>query len=43
MKLSEDPEKSTLPGRKAIYRLLDTDGQDPFQPPYCCNLSYLTQ
>ncbi|KAF4092231.1 hypothetical protein AMELA_G00018490 [Ameiurus melas] len=26
MKLSEDPEKSTLPGRKAIYRLLDTDG-----------------
>ncbi|XP_026773780.3 nicotinate phosphoribosyltransferase isoform X1 [Pangasianodon hypophthalmus] len=26
MKLSEDPEKSTLPGRKAVYRLLDTDG-----------------
>ncbi|XP_026991878.2 nicotinate phosphoribosyltransferase isoform X1 [Tachysurus fulvidraco] len=26
MKLSEDPEKSTLPGKKAIYRLLDTDG-----------------
>ncbi|XP_060770096.1 nicotinate phosphoribosyltransferase isoform X1 [Neoarius graeffei] len=26
MKLSEDPEKSTLPGRKAIYRLLDTEG-----------------
>ncbi|KAG7331667.1 hypothetical protein KOW79_005636 [Hemibagrus wyckioides] len=26
MKLSEDPEKSTLPGKKAIYRLLDADG-----------------
>ncbi|XP_072535372.1 nicotinate phosphoribosyltransferase [Salminus brasiliensis] len=26
MKLSEDPEKSTLPGRKAIYRLLDIEG-----------------
>ncbi|TSL47617.1 Nicotinate phosphoribosyltransferase [Bagarius yarrelli] len=26
MKLSEDPDKSTLPGRKAIYRLLGTDG-----------------
>lgn len=26
MKLSEDPEKSTLPGRKAVYRLLDADG-----------------
>ncbi|XP_066533453.1 nicotinate phosphoribosyltransferase [Hoplias malabaricus] len=26
MKLSEDPEKSTLPGKKAIYRLLDTEG-----------------
>ncbi|KAM9495562.1 nicotinate phosphoribosyltransferase [Clarias gariepinus] len=26
MKLSEDPEKSTLPGRKAVYRLMDTDG-----------------
>lgn len=27
MKLSEDPEKSTLPGRKSVYRVLDTDGQ----------------
>ncbi|KAA0708202.1 Nicotinate phosphoribosyltransferase [Triplophysa tibetana] len=26
MKFSEDPEKSTLPGRKSVYRLLDTDG-----------------
>ncbi|KAF5907785.1 nicotinate phosphoribosyltransferase isoform X1, partial [Clarias magur] len=26
MKLSEDPEKSTLPGRKAVYRLMDTEG-----------------
>ncbi|XP_051731480.1 nicotinate phosphoribosyltransferase isoform X2 [Ctenopharyngodon idella] len=25
MKLSEDPEKSTLPGRKSVYRVLDTD------------------
>ncbi|XP_048063784.1 nicotinate phosphoribosyltransferase isoform X2 [Megalobrama amblycephala] len=25
MKMSEDPEKSTLPGRKSVYRLLDTD------------------
>ncbi|KAI5627758.1 nicotinate phosphoribosyltransferase, partial [Silurus asotus] len=25
MKLTEDPEKSTLPGRKSIYRLLDPD------------------
>ncbi|XP_030628343.1 nicotinate phosphoribosyltransferase [Chanos chanos] len=29
MKLSEDPDKSTLPGRKAVYRLLDSDGH-PF-------------
>ena len=27
MKFSEDPEKSTLPGRKAVYRLLDDDGE----------------
>uniref|UniRef100_A0A8C1A4Z7 Nicotinate phosphoribosyltransferase n=1 Tax=Cyprinus carpio carpio TaxID=630221 RepID=A0A8C1A4Z7_CYPCA len=27
MKMSEDPEKSTLPGRKSVYRLLDTDGR----------------
>uniref|UniRef100_A0A673ISD6 Nicotinate phosphoribosyltransferase n=1 Tax=Sinocyclocheilus rhinocerous TaxID=307959 RepID=A0A673ISD6_9TELE len=30
MKMSEDPEKSTLPGRKSVYRLLDTDG--PYLP-----------
>lgn len=29
MKISEDPEKSTVPGRKAVYRLIDTDGH-PF-------------
>ena len=28
MKISEDPEKSTVPGRKAVYRLLDTDGEN---------------
>ncbi|XP_029938931.1 nicotinate phosphoribosyltransferase isoform X2 [Salarias fasciatus] len=26
MKISEDPEKSTLPGRKSVYRLLDSEG-----------------
>lgn len=26
MKISEDPEKSTLPGRKQVYRLMDADG-----------------
>ncbi|KAL4635331.1 nicotinate phosphoribosyltransferase [Arapaima gigas] len=26
MKVSEDPEKSTVPGRKTVYRLLDTQG-----------------
>ncbi|KAM7387772.1 hypothetical protein PAMP_023989 [Pampus punctatissimus] len=29
MKISEDPEKSTVPGRKAVYRLVDTEGH-PF-------------
>ncbi|KAK7889872.1 hypothetical protein WMY93_025432 [Mugilogobius chulae] len=29
MKVSEEPEKSTVPGKKAVYRLLDTDGH-PF-------------
>uniref|UniRef100_A0A8C8FAY3 Nicotinate phosphoribosyltransferase n=1 Tax=Oncorhynchus tshawytscha TaxID=74940 RepID=A0A8C8FAY3_ONCTS len=28
MKFSEDPEKSTVPGRKAVYRMLDTEGED---------------
>ncbi|XP_074523797.1 nicotinate phosphoribosyltransferase isoform X2 [Halichoeres trimaculatus] len=29
MKISEDPEKSTVPGRKAVYRLTDAEGH-PF-------------
>ncbi|XP_062279689.1 nicotinate phosphoribosyltransferase isoform X1 [Scomber scombrus] len=29
MKISEDPQKSTVPGRKAVYRLLDAEGH-PF-------------
>ncbi|XP_068581191.1 nicotinate phosphoribosyltransferase isoform X2 [Cebidichthys violaceus] len=29
MKISEDPEKSTVPGRKAVYRLVDAEGH-PF-------------
>lgn len=32
MKISEDPEKSTVPGRKAVYRLLDAEGEDPRLP-----------
>lgn len=27
MKLTEDPEKQTLPGSKAAFRLLDSDGE----------------
>ncbi|XP_062311621.1 nicotinate phosphoribosyltransferase [Osmerus eperlanus] len=34
MKFSEDPEKSTVPGRKAVYRLLDDDGH-PFLDMLC--------
>ncbi|XP_049588110.1 nicotinate phosphoribosyltransferase [Syngnathus scovelli] len=34
MKFSEDPEKSTIPGRKAIYRLMDADGH-PFLDLLC--------
>ncbi|XP_045906675.1 nicotinate phosphoribosyltransferase [Micropterus dolomieu] len=34
MKISEDPEKSTVPGRKAVYRLLDSEGH-PFQDLVC--------
>lgn len=26
MKISEDPEKSTVPGRKQVYRLMDAEG-----------------
>lgn len=28
MKISEDPQKSTVPGRKSVYRLLDADGEN---------------
>ncbi|XP_023146418.2 LOW QUALITY PROTEIN: nicotinate phosphoribosyltransferase [Amphiprion ocellaris] len=34
MKISEDPEKSTVPGRKAVYRLVDADGH-PFLDLLC--------
>lgn len=27
MKFSEDPEKSTVPGKKAVYRVLDSEGR----------------
>lgn len=32
MKISEDPEKSTVPGRKDVYRLVDAEGEDSSQP-----------
>lgn len=34
MKVSEDPEKSTVPGRKAVYRLIDAEGH-PFLDVVC--------
>uniref|UniRef100_A0A671W8F5 Nicotinate phosphoribosyltransferase n=1 Tax=Sparus aurata TaxID=8175 RepID=A0A671W8F5_SPAAU len=34
MKISEDPQKSTVPGRKSVYRLLDADGH-PFLDLAC--------
>ncbi|XP_047444085.1 nicotinate phosphoribosyltransferase [Mugil cephalus] len=34
MKISEDPEKSTVPGRKAVYRLFDAEGH-PFLDLLC--------
>ncbi|KAJ8364785.1 hypothetical protein SKAU_G00136160 [Synaphobranchus kaupii] len=34
MKVSEDPEKSTMPGKKAVYRLLDIQGH-PFLDLLC--------
>ncbi|XP_061738905.1 nicotinate phosphoribosyltransferase isoform X2 [Nerophis ophidion] len=37
MKISEDPEKSTVPGRKAVYRLSDADGH-PFLDLLCLAL-----
>lgn len=32
MKLTEDPEKQTLPGSKAAFRLLGADGEAPPTP-----------
>ncbi|MEQ2297104.1 hypothetical protein AMECASPLE_031284 [Ameca splendens] len=37
MKISEDPKKTTVAGRKAIYRLLDADGH-PFLDLLCLNV-----
>ncbi|XP_037830023.1 nicotinate phosphoribosyltransferase isoform X1 [Kryptolebias marmoratus] len=34
MKISEEPEKSTVPGRKAVYRLIDSEGH-PFLDLLC--------
>ncbi|XP_069377528.1 nicotinate phosphoribosyltransferase [Paralichthys olivaceus] len=34
MKISEDPEKSTVPGRKSVYRLVDAEGH-PFLDLVC--------
>lgn len=34
MKLTEDPEKQTLPGSKAAFRLLGADGEDPPGPGF---------
>ncbi|XP_041790497.1 nicotinate phosphoribosyltransferase [Chelmon rostratus] len=34
MKISEDPEKSTVPGRKDVYRLVDAEGH-PFLDLVC--------
>uniref|UniRef100_A0A8C4GSL6 Nicotinate phosphoribosyltransferase n=1 Tax=Dicentrarchus labrax TaxID=13489 RepID=A0A8C4GSL6_DICLA len=34
MKISEDPEKSTVPGRKHVYRLIDAEGH-PFLDLQC--------
>lgn len=28
MKISEDPEKSTVPGRKEVYRIVDAEGEN---------------
>lgn len=33
MKLTEDPEKQTLPGSKAAFRLLGSDGEAPTSGP----------
>lgn len=34
MKLTEDPEKQTLPGSKAAFRLLGPDGEAPPSPQW---------
>ncbi|NP_001027872.1 nicotinate phosphoribosyltransferase [Takifugu rubripes] len=36
MKISEDPEKSTVPGRKQVYRLMDTDAPPEPGVPLSC-------
>ena len=28
MKISEDPQKSTVPGRKEVYRIMDAEGEN---------------
>ncbi|CAL8236168.1 unnamed protein product [Arctogadus glacialis] len=35
MKFSEDPEKSTVPGKKAVYRLLDSEVDFLFKTLRC--------
>lgn len=40
MKISEDPEKSTVPGRKAVYRLVDTEGKNECEVPQCLSVIY---
>lgn len=42
MKISEDPEKSTVPGRKQVFRLADSDGGDAAPPLTCPQTSGLT-
>ncbi|XP_054607995.2 nicotinate phosphoribosyltransferase isoform X2 [Nothobranchius furzeri] len=37
MKISEDPKKSTVPGRKAVYRLMDSEGH-PFLDLLCLKM-----
>lgn len=38
MKVSEDPEKSTVPGRKAVYRLIDAEGENYWVLPAAAEL-----
>uniref|UniRef100_A0A1A8RIH1 nicotinate phosphoribosyltransferase n=1 Tax=Nothobranchius rachovii TaxID=451742 RepID=A0A1A8RIH1_9TELE len=37
MKISEDPKKSTVPGRKAVYRMMDSEGH-PFLDLLCLKM-----